>query len=280
MAFVENRRAFRVSDTLVIGYHVLNHDGLEKVLDQLRHSTGCDKTLFPVAQADQAPINVNISTNGLTFETNENVPAGRSLALTLVLPLSAQTIYAVGSVSSCKPNAKENAYRLGVKFTEIPQEGQKLLSAHIDKKLEALMGKTLSEAITEKRRFVRIDDFMVINYALMDQRELASETGLHKKTLQINKSLFPAISVSQPLVIVNISAGGVAFRVNDGLVVGSPLAISIFLSTVKKTIFAMGKVASCVKIADEDCYRVGIKFTDISKSDHQLLKKHLNSRSS
>ncbi len=80
-----------------------------------------------------------------------------------------------------------------------------------------------------------------------------------------------ALSIRAFTSIRNISGGGILFRSNEQLPVGTELDISVNLPHVDKIIDVSGKIVRLERIKGADCYLVGAEFTKITEEDRNVL---------
>ena len=101
----------------------------------------------------------------------------------------------------------------------------------------------------ERRKYPRVDDFLSINYRLLD-------------------SAGPFINT----VCKNISVGGLCFPVMEGLAQGSFLDIEINIREIKKNIKSQGRVAWSKKREDKRYpYVIGVEFTEIEDGERDFI---------
>ena len=81
----------------------------------------------------------------------------------------------------------------------------------------------------------------------------------------------------EPLITMDISAGGLLFRVERDLPIGSLVEVVLPLPDTERGIITVGRV---VRTDDEgpDGFTVGVSFTDIGTGDHALLTDYIRRR--
>ena len=73
---------------------------------------------------------------------------------------------------------------------------------------------------------------------------------------------------------VDISGGGVGFLSKEFIPLETRMGIEIALTPDSEPILAYGQVKWVRQVADSDCYRVGMAFSDISRSLKSRLDKY------
>ena len=105
----------------------------------------------------------------------------------------------------------------------------------------------------ERREYPRVDDFLSINYRLLNS------TGPFIET-----------------VCKNISAGGLCFPIIESLTQDSLLDIEINIREIKKNIKSQGRVAWSKNREDERYpYVVGVEFTEIEDGERDFILHYI-----
>ncbi len=77
-----------------------------------------------------------------------------------------------------------------------------------------------------------------------------------------------------PKQIANLSAGGIAFTVDEAIELGAPLEVKLLLFPSYTGILVIGRVVSC-ELSDIDGYQVRIDFEYIRDNDRDALIRHI-----
>ena len=115
----EKRKYKRVSVNAIILYQIQNYENEEKNnLSRIR-----------------SPLSVDISEGGLKIDTDQKLPEGTYLKITLSIVPTKITIDIIGKIAWTRDSETEGHFQSGVEFVEFTDESQKgLIKTYIDLK--------------------------------------------------------------------------------------------------------------------------------------------------
>jgi hypothetical protein len=112
----------------------------EDLADFLQHLDAKINLLMKEVHSGRSPLNrltpedVSLSSGGIAFFTDRNLPVGEHLELHLVLEPNRIYIYCTGEVVGCDQKGRGNKpYRVSVKFTLLAEEDREQLIQHLFK---------------------------------------------------------------------------------------------------------------------------------------------------
>ncbi len=142
----------------------------------------------------------------------------------------------------------------------------------------------LTDSLTVMTRMMSISQQLTANLHRIDQRDpdIADYLrGLDEKIEILAQTYLSKNSdlSDLPKQTVNLSAGGIAFRVDDVIAIGAPLEVKLLLFPSYSGILVYGRVVSCDP-SDENSYQVRIDFECIRDCDRDVLIRHILRRQS
>lgn len=137
----------------------------------------------------------------------------------------------------------------------------------------------LTDSLTVMTRMSSISQQMTATLHRIDQREpdIADYLrGLDEKIEILAQSYLSKNSelTNLPKQIVNLSAGGIAFMVDEAIVLGTPLEVKLLLFPSYTGLLVIGRVVSCDSSATGG-YQIRIDFEYIRDNDRDALIRHI-----
>jgi len=141
MLINEKRSAFRLKDTVKLGFTILSDEEEKQLAKQLESDSDTNNDFPSQADIAMAPKTVNLSVSGMAFSIDEEIKAGSKLAMSFILSPSETNVLTIADVVACDRDSTDaSQYLLRVNFETISEPYKIALSEYMNKKLETLRG--------------------------------------------------------------------------------------------------------------------------------------------
>lgn len=180
------------------------------------------------------------------IEADFEAPVGATLLLSIHLDRT-ENANLMGHTVSCEPSSEAGVFAMLIEFdnpSQIDRERLVRFLADMEERARADGAGESSDDLAEKRKFVRVDKSVEIEYQLYVNNVWAQGKG--------------------EMETLDIGGGGVKLRTNQDLEKNSFIYLNIPMG--KETFYSMGKIV-WVRPGTEKKYEIGIKFVDLPQGE-------------
>ncbi|MFH1062057.1 MAG: PilZ domain-containing protein [Candidatus Omnitrophota bacterium] len=209
----------------------------------------------PVFKANFFGITQNISAGGLLFNTPRQLNIGTIINVTLELPDEDAKIYAQCRVIRCYEIEQDIKYEIAVCFSELPEQGKKILNSKI-RKISRHFDRRAYERFNQETKLYF--DFHKLEQVEEKPQIVEKENKFAGKT-------------------IDLSAGGMFFSGALELKKDQVIELEIRFETEKKTIQTLGKVVRSIEVPNSNkmLFHTAVFFLNISNSDKNWLNRYV-----